>query len=217
MKKIVLIKILLSAAAVIGICAILNANLLLPWQREARKNKQAALEYVSDNYPEAIFVEAYYRTTKVNLGNPGYDQFVFELNEIKFPIFAEHGKVAMDLYWKSFAEHQLYDTYIKPFVESKNITAKFSYTTNDLQEFFVNNPNADISQFDGDVGFGIELYEDAKTTNPESIGWLYNFYIYCKENLPFSYTVTIICKGSSTIFSNESKFKNEAEFYNSFI
>ncbi len=93
MKKIVLIKILLSAAAVIGICAILNANLLLPWQREARKNKQAALEYVSDNYPEAIFVEAYYRTTKVN---PGYDQFVFELNEIKFPIFAEHGKVAMD-------------------------------------------------------------------------------------------------------------------------
>ena len=30
MKKIVLIKILLSAAAVIGICAILNANLLLP-------------------------------------------------------------------------------------------------------------------------------------------------------------------------------------------
>lgn len=217
MKKTVLVKILLSAAAVIGICAVLNANLLFPWQKEARKNKHAALEYVSNYYPEAIFVKAYYRTTKINLGNPGYDQFVFELNGIRFPIFAEHGKVAMDLYRKAFAERQLYDAYIKPFEEARNITAKFNYTTNELQEFFKNNPEADISQFDGGVGFGIELYEDDKSANPESIEWLYDFYCYCKEEFPFSgYTVTIICKGSSAIFSNESEFKNEAEFYNSF-
>ncbi len=185
----------------------------MPWQGEARKNKQAALEYINANYSDAKFIEAHYGTTKINFENNGYDQFVFDLNGIRFSIFAERGKITIDSYWSAFADHQLYNTYIKPFIESRNITTKFSYNTNQLQNFFKNNPEANISQFDGGVGFVI--YDD-ECTNPESLGWLYDFYSYCKGNIPFSYTITIICKGSSTIFSNESKFKNEAEFYNSF-
>lgn len=37
MKKTVLIKILLSVVAAVGIVLILNANLLFLWQKEARK------------------------------------------------------------------------------------------------------------------------------------------------------------------------------------
>lgn len=217
MKKTVLIKILLSVAAVIGICAILGANLLFPWQNEARKNRKATFEYVDTNHPDAKFIVAYYDSTKINFENKQYDRFVFEQNGIRFTIFAQDGRVTTDFYLKAFAEYQLYNTYIKPFTESRNITAEFNYTTSDLQDFFENNPNADISQFDGGVGFGIELFKDEHSTNPQSVKWLYDFYCYCKENFPFRrYTVSIICKGSSAIFSNESTFKNETEFYNSF-
>lgn len=213
MKKRCIIRLLI-IVAVIGVVLILNASLLFPWQWEARKNKRAAFEYINATYSDARYIRAYYRTTKINLGNPGHDQFIFERNGIRFPVFAEHGRVANDFYWNAFAEHQLYITYIKPFTEPRNITAEFSYHSSDLREFFDNNPDADISQFDGSVDFGIY---DNRCTDPRSLGWLYDFYCYCKEEFPFSsYTVTIICMGSSTIFSNESEFKNEADFYNSF-
>ncbi|MCM1166300.1 MAG: hypothetical protein NC299_11480 [Lachnospiraceae bacterium] len=214
MKKTILIKILLSAAAVTAIVLFLNASLLFPWQWEARKNKHAALEYVSDKFPEANFVKAYYRTTKINFGNPGHDQFVFELNGIRFPVFAEHGKVANDFCSEAFAEYQLYNTYIKPFVESRNIVAEFNYYTSDLQEFFKYNPESNISQFDGSVW--IKIYDD-KCNNPKSSGWLYEFYCYCRDNIPFtSYTVTMICLGGSLTYSSEQIFSNEDDFYNSF-
>ncbi|MBD5113072.1 MAG: hypothetical protein HDT42_11180 [Ruminococcaceae bacterium] len=217
MKKTVLIKILLSVLAAVGIVLILNANLLFPWQKEARKNKRAVFEYVNVNYPDAKFIRSYYRTTQINLGNPGHDQFVFEQDGIRFPIFAEHGRIANDFYWKAFAEYQLYNTYIKPFEESRNITAKFNYIASDLQKFFRNNPKANISQFDGSVDFVVLLHNNDSSTNPKSLGWLYDFYCYCKENVNIPrYTVTIICKGSSTIFTNESEFENEDGFYKSF-
>lgn len=202
-------------AAFVVIVIILNANLLFPWQWMARKNKHAAFEYINANRPDAKFVQAYYRTTKiVNLGNPGHDQFVFEQNGIRFPVFAEHGRVANDFYWKAFAEHQLYNTYIKPFVEPRNITVEFNYTTSDLQDFFENNPGSNISQYEGGVGF--QIYDD-ECTDPRSLGWLYDFYCYCKESIPFTrYTVTMICLGSSLTFSNESEFENKDKFYNSF-
>lgn len=211
MKKKVL-TIILSLAAVVGIGLVLNANLLFPWQKEARRNKRAAFEYVNANHSNAKFIRAYYRTTKI--ASAGLDQFVFEKNGIRFPVFAENGRVANDFYWKAFADHQLYNTYIKPFAEPRNITAKFSYSHSDLQEFFENNPGASVSQFKGSVDFMI--YDD-KSTDPKSMGWPYDFYCYCKENIPFpSYTVTIICLGSSLIFSDESEFENEDDFYNSF-
>ena len=214
--KIKILKIFLSFAAVVGVVLILNANLMFPWQWEARKNKRAAIEYINATYSDAKFIRAYYRTTKINLGNPGHDQFIFERNGIRFPVFAENGRVANDFYWKAFAEYQLYNTYIKPFVEPRNITAEFSYAS-DLQKFFKNNPMADISQYDGSVDFGVLLHEDDASAYPRSLGWLYDFYCYCKENFPFtSYTVTIICKRSSIRFSDESEFANEDVFYNSF-
>lgn len=83
----------------------------------------------------------------------------------------------------------------------RNITVEFNYTTSDLQKFFESNPNANILQFDGSVDFGVILHNSDSSTNPKSLGWLYDFYCYCKENINIPrYTVTIICKGSSTIF-----------------
>ncbi|MDE7361652.1 MAG: hypothetical protein K2N38_06945 [Oscillospiraceae bacterium] len=214
--KIKILKIYLLWLAVVGVLLILNANLLFPWQWEARKNKRAAIDYVNANYSEAKFVEAYYGTTKFNPENNGYDSFYFEQNGIRFPVIAEDGRVATDFYWTSFAEYQLYNTYIKPFVEPRNITAEFSYYS-DLQKFFKNNPMADILQYDGSVDFVVRLHKDEASEYPRFVGWLYDFYCYCKEKFPFtSYTVTIKCKRSSIRFSDESAFANEDDFYNSF-
>ena len=177
------------------------------------KKQTAALEYVSENYSDAKFIEAHYGTTKINFGSNGYDQFVFDLNGVRFSIFAERGEITIDSYWSAFAEHQLYNTYIKPFAEPRKITASFSYNSNQLLDYFKNNPEANISQFDG--GVDIMIY-DGECTNPKSLGWLYDFYSYCRGNIPFGYTVTIICRNSSLTFSKECRFKNENAFYNSF-
>lgn len=215
MKKVMIWSLVI--AIIVGVVLILNSCLLFPWQWMARKNKRAALEYVNTNCFDAKFVDAYYRTTKYNPENRGHDQFVFEQNGIRFPVFVENGRITIDFYWKAFAEYQLYNTYIKPFEESRNITMEFNYITSDLQKFFKNSPNADISQFDGSVDFGVLLHKEDKSAIPRSMGWLYDFYCYCKENFPFSsYTVTIICKSSSAIFTDETVFENEDEFYNSF-
>ncbi len=186
------------------------------WQFEAQKNKRAAIEYVNTNYPDAKFVKGYYRSTEFNPENNLGDQFAFDLDDVRFIIDVDDGRIVFDFYWNAYAEYQLYNTYLKPFVESRNITTEFEYIEFDLARFYKNNPNADISQFDGSVDFRILLHYDEESINPESLGWLYDFYIYCKEILPFSYTVTIISKESSTIFSNESEFENEDAFYNSF-
>lgn len=202
--------------AIIALVILDFVNPPLWWQFEAQKNKRAAIEYVNSNYPSAKFVKGHYHSTEFNPENNLGDQFTFEQDGVRFIIDVDDGRIVFDFYWNAYAEHQLYNTYLKPFVESRNITTEFEYIEFDLARFYKNNPNADISQFDGSVDFRILLHYDEENINPESLGWLYDFYIYCKEILPFSYTVTIICKGSSTIFSNESIFKNEAEFYNSF-
>ena len=97
-----------------------------------------------------------------------------------------------------------------------HITAEFEYIEFDLAEFYENNPNADISQYDGGMDFKVFLSDDERSKNPESLGWLYDFYCYSKQTFPFSYYVTIYCKGSKIIFTDESDFKSEADFYNSF-
>lgn len=171
MKKTVLIKILLSVVAMVGIVLILYVNLLFPWQRVARENKRAVFEYINSVYSDAKFIRAYYHSTKI--ASAGHDQFVFERNGIRFSVYADHGRVANDFYWNAFAEHQLYNTYIKPFTASRNITAEFNYSSSDLQKFFENNPDADISKFDGSVGF--KIY-DNRCSDPRSFGWLYDFY-----------------------------------------
>lgn len=212
MTKTVLIKILVSVVTVVGIVLILHVNLLFPWQWTARKNRLAVLEYVDSTYSDTKFIRAYYNSTKI--AGAGHDQFVFERNGIRFSVYADHGRVATDFFWYAFAEHQLYNAYIKPFTAPRNITAEFSYSASDLRNFFENNPDEDISQFDGSIG--LTIY-DNKCNDPRSLGWLYNFYCYCKESFPFSsYTVTMICLESSLTFSNISQFANEDEFYNNF-
>ena len=212
MTKTVLIKILVSVVTVVGIVLILHVNLLYPSQWTARKNRLAVLEYVDSTYSDTKFIRAYYNSTKI--AGAGHDQFVFERNGIRFSVYADHGRVATDFLWYAFAEHQLYNAYIKPFTAPRNITAEFSYSASDLRNFFENNPDEDISQFDGSIG--LTIY-DNKCNDPRSLGWLYNFYCYCKESFPFSsYTVTMICLESSLTFSNISQFANEDEFYNNF-
>ena len=207
-----LIRVSISVAASVGVVLILNANLLFPWQWEAWKNKRAAFDYVNSTYPDAKFISANYKSTQIATSN--VDRFVFKRNGIEFMIIAEDGQVATDFYSTAFAEHQLYKAYIEPFTASRNITAEFSYICSNLEIYFENNPDADISQYDGSVGF--QIY-DRKCTDPRSSGWLYEFYCYCKENFPFSsYSVSIICSDSVLDFSKNSQFESEDDFYDSF-
>lgn len=212
-----ILKVIIIIILVVGSIMLCNGLLLFPWQFEAQKDKHAAIEYVKTKYPEAKFKKGYYKTTEFRPGaSKPYNQFIFEDSGMRFGVFVSEGRIAGDFYWEAYAEHQFYNTYIKPFVESRDITAEFEYIEFDLAEFYENNPNADISQYDGGMDFKVFLSDDERSKNPESLGWLYDFYCYSKQTFPFSYYVTIYCKGSKIIFTDESDFKSEADFYNSF-
>ena len=207
-----LIRVSISVAASVGVVLILNANLLFPWQWEAWKNKRAAFDYVNSTYPDAKFISANYKSTQIATSN--VDRFVFKRNGIEFMIIAEDGQVDSDSYWYSFAKHQLYKTYIEPFTASRNITAEFSYSCYDLEKYFENNPNADISQYDGSVE--VTIY-DSECTDPRASGWMYEFYCYCKKNFPFSsYSVTMMNSDGFLIFRKNSQFESKDDFYDSF-
>ena len=138
----------------------------LPLYVEAYKDKRAAIEYVKATYPEAKFKKGYYETMEFRPGaSKPYNRFVFEKDGLRFVVCVGEGRIAADGYWSSYAEHQFYNAYIKPFVEPRNITAEFSYIEYSLADFFENNPDADISQFDGDISFRILLFNDERSEN----------------------------------------------------
>lgn len=55
--------------AVFSLAVILNANLLFPWQRGARRNKKVILEYAEEHYPDAHVIEGHYNSAKFFVWN----------------------------------------------------------------------------------------------------------------------------------------------------
>lgn len=110
MKKTFLKTIPWVVALVIAVL-ILNANLLFPWQLNAQKNKQAILEYVHQNYPDAKIIQAHY-DYGFNPWNKTNDYITFEWDDIEFGVSAEGGKIVGDGYPGARAINQ-FDTIIK--------------------------------------------------------------------------------------------------------
>lgn len=212
-RKIILLSILL---VIVGLCVWDIADPPLWWQFQAQKNKRAAIEYVNEHYPGAKLVQQHYKSTSIDPWVFRIDRFYFELNGINFGIFVEKGSVSTDFYWRAFTKQQIYISYLKPFFEMRNVTAEFDFTSSDLESFFRNSPKTDISQFQGGISLLIRPNTDDVHTTPESFGWLYDFYCYCRENITNRYYVNITCKNSSINFNNETVYNNEKEFYAAF-
>lgn len=196
-------------AAVVILIVILNANLLLPWQWGARKNKQIILDYAAEHYPNAEFVESHYNTAQFFIWNNFRDGITFELDGIEFNIIAKGGDILADGYPKARVCKQFDKIIQDGFLKPRGIVAQTEYNFSDNYD--------EIYPYTG--GLGVILRVSNQGTTPQEIGWLYDFYKYWKENADFlkSYSVYIeiwIDKDHHTMrYDKSDTFASEREFY----
>lgn len=199
--------------AVFSLAVILNANLLFPWQRGARRNKQVILEYAEEHYPDARVVEGHYNSARFFVWNNLADAIVFKLDDMEFKIIAEAGKILTDNYPKARACKQ-FDTIIQAgFFEPREIEARIDYS-------FIDN-YYELYPYTGSLV--VRIYVADQGSTPREAGWLYDFYQYWHNEGAFlkSYDVWIkILENDKVIyyvdFKDRDPLLNENEFYSSF-
>lgn len=200
--------------AFVTLIFVLNANLLFPWQRGARKNKQVILEYAAEHYPDAQVIEEHYYSAKILIWNTLGDAIVFKLNDVEFNISAEAGKILIDGFPKARACAQFNKIIQDNFLEPRGISAMTDY-------IFVDN-YYEIYPYTGSLDVGIKSVDHGST--PREVGWFYDFYKYWKKEGAFltSYSVHlyIITDHKSMYhldYDSNSEFPNESAFYSAFV
>lgn len=203
----------LTFAVVVSLVLILNANLLFPWQWEARKNKRAILEYVHQNYPNAKIIHAHY-DYGFNPWNKTSDYIAFEWDDVEFGVSAEDGRIAVDGYPGARAIHQFNKIIQDGFMKPRGIeTAYTNYS------FLDNYKKA--YPYTGGLVVRITVFDQG--TTPQEVGWLYDFYKYWRNEGDFltEYWVEIdIVKNDDVIYhsyySDKEEYSSESEFYSAF-
>ncbi len=110
----------------------LNANLLLPWQGEARKNQQVILEYAEEHYPKATIINKEFNTAKPFVWNNFRDCIVFKLDDVEFGITAEKGRILVDGYFGARVIAQFDEIIQDGFLNPRGITAYTNYIFADI-------------------------------------------------------------------------------------
>lgn len=202
---------ILSVAA--GTVVLLNANLLLPWQKGARRNRRVILEYAEEHYPNAIVVEETYNSAKLLIWNNLADTIVFNMNGIEFDIIAEAGEIITDEYPKARACAQFDKIIQDGFLKPRGITANTHYMFADSYR--------ESYPYTGGLVVGITVVNQG--TTPQDVGWLYDFYKYWRSegNFLTKYRVRIdIVKNDDVTYhsnySDKEEFSDESDFYSAF-
>lgn len=215
-KKIlsILLLILGVSTAMTFLTCILNLNLLLPWQRGARRNKQVILEYAQEHYPDAKIIDEEYNSAELLVWNNFMDCIAFEYDNIEFWITAEGGKILLDGYCEARASGQFDKIIQDGFLEPREIKAHTRYR-------FIDN-YCELYPYTGELEVGISLADQGST--PREISWLYDFYQYWQNEGSFlkSYDVRInIFENGKAIyhiyFTSSDPLLNENEFYSAFV
>lgn len=60
------LRVLLIITTIVAGAFVLNANMLFPWQWNAKRNKRAVLEYITQHFPTAEIVDVDYKSTALS-------------------------------------------------------------------------------------------------------------------------------------------------------
>ena len=224
LKRRIVIRRITKIAAIVGIIAIMHANFLFPWQWRTLNNKAAMVLYAKENYPGAKIVDQHYETAEFNPWAISRDYITIKWNDLEFGLSTEDGRYISDGYWMGVAHKAVYDAFLSPFFEQRNIKFDCDIQASKLAAYLRDNPGSDITGFD-DWGTRIVIFPKYVRGKkmPRDLGWLYDFYRYCKENISLSsYKVTLVYppedKGSWFIHIEEdSEYNSEEEFYSAFF
>lgn len=223
LKRQIIVRRIVKLICVVGIILFLHINLLFPWQWRALNNKHAILRYARENYPGAKIIDQNYQTLEFVPGRSAIDSITFKWNDVEFAICTERGQYIQDNYWLGAASKTVYETFLAPFFIGKDVKFDYEIIASDVAVFLRENPNSDITNFDGGETQIIIRPEFMKEkSRPEDLGWMYDFYCYCNENTILrSYKITLIYptsdKGSYYIhFTQDSNFGSDFDFYSAF-
>lgn len=168
-------------ACVVVVIVFLHVNLLFPWQWRALGNKLTAMEYAKKYYPNARIIKSEYESTGLDPWRTVMDCFYLKCDGVEFYIIVEQGEVFYDFYWYGVARKIIDENYIIPFFETRKVTSDYELKCSALEEFLCkNSPVTDVSQFNGYVEIRMLPHYDGINKTPRSLGWLYDFYCYCK-------------------------------------
>lgn len=218
-RKIIALVILAFVALII----ILNANLLLPWQGRALNNKRAILNYARKNYHGAKIIDQHYQTLEFVPGRSAMDSITFKWNDVEFAVCTENGQYIQDNYWLGLASKTIYESLLAPFFSMRDVKFDCEIIASDVALFLQENPDSEIKNFDdGETQIIIRPEFIKGASHPRDLGWMYDFYCYCKENTVLqSYEITLIFpsldKGGYYIhFTQNTNLRSESEFYAAF-
>lgn len=208
-----LIIVLCVIIALITVIVILNVNLLLPWQLDARKNRQVILEYAEQHYPNAVIVDQEFNSAHFFVWNNFKDCIVFKWEDVEFGITAESGDILIDGYYGARAIRQfdiiIQDNFLKP----RGINAYTSYQfVDDYYELY---------PYNGGLMVTLTIFDQG--SSPQEVGWLYDFYKYWKKEGEFlrlySVDIDIIVDKQRMChinYLNDDDFSDEKKFYAAF-
>lgn len=169
--------------AFIVLVLILNLNLLLPWQKVARRNKQVITEYAKEHYPGAEIVEQKFNSAHLFVWNNILDCIIFKYDNLEFGITAEAGEILVDGYYGARVNAQFDRIVQDGFFKPRGITVQtiYGFSENYYEEY----------PYTGGLGVTVRVRDQG--TTPQEIGWLYDFYKYWSKNGAFldSYSVFI--------------------------
>lgn len=215
MKKKVLIITWLSVAVAFVLFNVYDIFIDPPawWRFERQRDKRVILDYVKSNYPDAKKTGGLFPVPKIAQSHSASTMY-FTLDDVDFSVSAEYGKVVRDNYSRDRATAQfdkiIQDGFLKPRgIEATGAAYRFS------------DDYVKIYPYNGGLSVTLSVLDQGST--PEEIIWLYDFYMYWKEEGAFltEYTVCIrIVEKGETLYhiyyDDTDNFSDESEFYAAF-
>ncbi len=223
LKHRIIIRRIIKLTCIVGIIIFLHINLFFPWQWRALNNKNAILNYARENYPGAKIIDQHYQTLEFVPGRSAIDCITFNWNDVEFAICTERGQYIQDNYWLGVASKTIYETFLVPFFTPRGVKFDYEIIASDVALFLQENPNGNITNFDdGETQIIIRPEFMKGARQPRDLGWMYDFYCYCKKNTILqSYEITLIYpsldKGEYYMrFTQNSNLRSDSDFYAAF-
>lgn len=224
------LRVLLIIIIIVAGAFVLNANMLFPWQWNAKRNKRAVLEYITQHFPSAEIVDVDYKSTVLSWMSVPMDTFYLKFDGIEFTLITQKGKVLRDTYHEAKAEKYIRENFIDSFMNERGLSPKvkisFIYNSDDYGKIRVDSLD-DIYGFGGSIDVKITQDNIDGIYSPKNVGWFFDFYQYWTENCDltncsvYMYYHCNNCETNKSVYricfeSGEMTYSDEKDFYNHF-
>ena len=173
------LRVLLIIIIIVAGAFVLNANMLFPWQWNAKRNKRAVLEYITQHFPSAEIVDVDYKSTVLSWMSVPMDTFYLKFDGIEFTLITQKGKVLRDTYYEAKAEKYIRENFIDSFMNERGLSPKvkisFIYNSDDYGKIRVDSLD-DIYGFGGSIDVKITQDNIDGIYSPKNVGWFFYFY-----------------------------------------